>query len=84
VGRIAEHSFDSLTAAPSVALARIVIGTTEVDDRRRRRAMIDPVNPTDAEQNATRQRMIAVGLKGYVGKLFSEARSLMIAYTAWR
>jgi len=60
----------SLIEVRNVALARTVIGMTGVEDQQRKRAMIESVNPTDAEVTEqltviTRLRMI-VGLKEYV------------------
>lgn len=52
------------TAVPNVALAKIVIEMIEVDDRQKKKAMIDPVILTDAELSVTRLRMMFEDLKG--------------------
>jgi hypothetical protein len=57
---------DSPTEAPNVALARIAIGTTEVDDKRRRKAMTDPASLTDGGRTVARPTMTVVDLKEYV------------------
>ena len=75
----------SLIEVRNAALARTVIGMTGVEDQQRKRAMIESVNPTDAELTeltVTHLRMI-VGLKEYV-LTTSPLNSVAYSNLVWR
>jgi hypothetical protein len=56
----------------------------EVDDKRRKRAMIGPVNPTDAEQTVMSLRAMVVDLNEYVSITSLRSSLAYLTLAVWR